>query len=547
MQKKVVLLLCWLAAMGIAWTQQTTINGRPYPLPSRETRLSQEAQDQNITAARLLELAEDKNPNVRLVAVRAIGIRGDENALPVLAKVQEAAAAFPEVRSRLDAAVRVATLLIRNREQPADEQVRQLQPLLSSPDWATQAEAILAISTIPSTFAADMLAQYLQSHRPGEYGYIRALFALADRKDPRVLSYIETYVTTPRGVGEGIGGVGTDAITHDDLFRIERLYWEIRLHGASLEDSVAVFVEKYTAKTRTPSYGLETVMAQIGPPVIPYMARILHDQKAPRNLRQIAARVLMQLPYPDAASALVSVAEDDTEEQDFRRLMEGLLASQGHPRAVTATLQTLSRRDEQGNISNALWRIERLARAGVDRHQLEDAVLPYLRPEVELGQGIAVQAIREVGSKRAIQPLLDLGVDALAKLEKQTGTEANRTNTLLRNIVTSLGFIGRYDPGKVLPFLIDRLYAQDPLLRIVAAQALARTGSPEVIPVLVDQLKKETDPTAIWHEVSAICVLDDKQALEALGALKREGKNERLLELVDEALYRLRQEGQTEK
>jgi HEAT repeat protein len=341
-----------------------------------------------------------------------------------------------------------------------------------------------------------------------------------------------------------VGGIGTDVITSFDIdCGIERVYWEVKLRGASTDQKIAAFVASSDTEKRIPRYGLEALIVDSGAAVIPSLAGLLHNKQNERVLREDAARALMQIPDPDAADALIMVADDPTEEKDFRTIMLGMLAWQGHPRAVADTISVLERHDDARAVSNALYEVERLANAGVDKRLLEDTVLPFIESGTDNQRIITVNVLRTVGSQKSINPLLDLADKVQKSFANQTGTAESKSKALLQNIVTTLGMIGKDDPTKVLPFLFDHLYSADPQVRIGTATALARVGGSEIIPVLADQLKKETDQTAMSFEVSAIYVLADAKGLEALSELKPEVKDARIAELIDEAIYRLKQEG----
>jgi HEAT repeat protein len=117
-----------------------------------------------------------------------------------------------------------------------------------------------------------------------------------------------------------------------------------------------------------------------------------------------------------------------------------------------------------------------------------------------------------------------------------------------RTALTSLGFVGRHAPDKVLPFLLEMAYDKDPLTRIPAVQALARVGQKAVIPVLMELIKKEQDNSALWFEVSGLYLVGGAEAVKALEELKptaQEKKNPWFQELVEEALLRLAREKRT--
>ena len=171
---------------------------------------------------------------------------------------------------------------------------------------------------------------------------------------------------------------------------------------------------------------------------------------------------------------------------------------------------------------------------------IEEIILPYLKE----GDDISAQTVRIIGTEKSVEPLMRMAKDPQAPDEmSQQG--------IRRIALTSLGFIGARIPdadGKLTLFLVGMTYDKNPLTRIVAVQALGRSAGPAAIPVLLDLAKQEQDGAALRFEISGIYKAGGAAAVEALQILQKQAQEQNnawLLELTEEALFRLEREKRT--
>lgn len=484
----------------------------PFPLPTREMRLVEDAQNSATTISQLLELLENPSYKVRIAAADALGDRGDVTVIPALQKASLPLGELPFI---------IETAVTRIK-------VRANAPLDAN----------------PAQIRADALFEFLKKTTPQSQTLTscQALARLAKLGDPRCLTLIEEYLK--------VRPTGATSYEFDKCRALlTRLYWDGRLKGSSLAQKVDTLKEatadpnKYSVDV----LGLEGALLDSGAPIIAPMATLLSDNALPRKTRTTSARVLMQLQHPEATAALLRVMDDATETEEFRYLMMQMLARQcAHPRAVSAILQTL----QQGltaektsvKLISALWRIETLATAGADKPMLEDAILPYLNfADWSKGSSVAASVAREVGSAKSVEPLINIVKNGKAPSQMQQ-------QIMRSSAVTSLGYVGKYAPEKAIVFLANEAYKPNHLDRIAAVQALSRVGNKAVIPVLVTIIEKEKSDSALWFEVSGIYRAGGKDAVAALTHLRelaQKTANAWLLELTEEGLLRLEREKRT--
>lgn len=390
--------------------------------------------------------------------------------------------------------------------------------------------------------------------------YSQTLLKLAEAKDKRVLKIVEEYLALlPFGPHDPLT---ENQQIQADRGRLQVLYWRLKLEGTSLQQKVMAFrkwgtdVEKSRNARRESDLvpearigGLDSVLAESGPAVVPFIERILVDKKTPTYLKQISAWILDGIKTPQSTAALHRALASSATQADEDSVIRTVLMRRGDARAVTEklqeTLQVLARGAGAETLNNwkvvtpALHQVERLASVGVDKQKLEIAILPYL----EQGSSTAVMAARSVGGARSIEPLI-------AITKNPQAAENSQRQTVRNSAITTLGIIGHAVPEKVLPFLIGVAYSTEPMTRTAAVQALARVGDRAVIPVLLDLAKKEMDSTALRFEISGIYRAGGSSAVKALEELKQlaqEKSNAWMQELAEEGLLRLSQEKRTEE
>jgi HEAT repeat protein len=524
--------LCQLAAIGVSLflTGLPNVSAQerklpaptfPFPLPTRNERLAEEAQKPETELARLLELLQHPSDRVRTAAVQALGERGDLSVIPALEK---------------------ARMPLNDLPTAIDMAIARINERHNVPTPANNNQAL-----------ADNLFASLKDVTPRSpafrsTSYSGSLVRLARLKDERSLPLIEQYLkvrpTSPH-----------DPLTRnrqisDNRLLLERLYWRVRLKSMTLEQMLVLFKEvtEDTKKVPVNTLGFEDVLLEFGAKVITPIAALLHDKTQAKETRVVSARILMQIQHPDATAALEHVVDDPTDSEYFRDLLLKMLGYQcAHPRAIKLTIAKLQEGllDDKMTVPliNAMWQVETLAKAGADKQALEDAILPYLKfADWSKGSDLAAMLTSTVGSAKSVDPLIKI-------IEKGTAPSQEQLDSMRRSAITSLGFVGKYDPAKVILFLADKADHSTAFERIPIVQALSRVGDKVVIPVLLDLALKEKDSTALWFEVSGIYLAGGKDAVAALRLLQESAKtsaNAWLLELTEEGLLRVEKEKRTE-
>lgn len=508
----------------------------PFPLPTREMRLIEEAQDPKSPMSHLLELLKSgPSQKVREAAAQALAERADVSVLPELEKLKSPAPGISN--SDITAAI---------------EQIRIRQGIATP--TASKAQADTAVENL----LANPVSQ--QDFDQGDYHkfrrYSQRLLDLAEAKDQRAFDFIEKYFEIFRHRFHATDNpINNDSVLDEYNSRLEKAYWELKLQGMTLQQKVATFVKvgSNPDQATVPFYTIESVFAELGQPVVLPLLLIFQDKKTPDTLRKEAGRILMQVPNSTATGALAKIADDPADNEQIRELALVILGRYGHPKAVSSILTRLAlgaKTIQEGksvteDATSALWATENLAKAGTAKEKLEAAILPYLlAADWKKGSHTAALVARQVGSDMSVKPLINM-------VENGTAPDDMRQTMMRRGALTSLGFVGqraRDSTGELLTFLINKVYDKDPLTRIPAVQALSRIGKQLAIPILLDIIKKEQDHSALWFEVSGIYVAGGETAVKALQELKQfaqENKNAWLVELTEEGLLRLEREKRT--
>lgn len=546
MLRKLAVFFCCFCCFALAQAQENATGDIPFPLPSHEERLMEDARNPQTTIAQLAQLLENSNSNVRLAAARALGARGEAEALPLL----EAARVANAGDAQLEAALQVALALVQSREQTPAERARKLQPFLTSTDETTQLEAILALRHIDAPAAADALWEYAVTHRQQLFVLAHALRALAEKNDERAVPLLAEldktlFSTNPQII---VGGAGQARLTRRDVDALGEAYWRLRFQPLSTEERMRVFEEELNTGRVVGGLRLREAVLKLGPDILPYLRRFAADKTKPLGVRlwsveilglmrdAEAALILQQVrKEPDlpeelteaAFRSLVSISDGEAIEELKSRLQEGL---NGDPHKFTYQLV------------NALWAAHYLViRANQSATALfDELLLPYLKR----GDTIAATTAREAGDEKSVAPLMEMATDP------QAPDEMSR-QSVKHTAITSLGFIGARIEDKdnqVLFFLLKMTKDPNPRTRVVAVQALARMAGRGAMAAMLDMARQEKDNTALLFEVSSIYKAGGAPAVESLQFLQKqaeEDKNAYLLELSEEALLRLQREKRT--
>ena len=517
-----------------------------FPLPTREERLIQEAQNAQTPVSQLVERLKDPSYKVRLVAVRKLGARGDASVLPALEEVKKDEQTLP-IQEQIEAAVSVARARIQTNTQEEAKQIDPLLPFLNSPDAEEQLEAILALGDYQSKAVTEALISYLKTHEVVEWSYIylRAIMQLVERDKKAALPYIEAYFAVPPVMHRDTGGVGRERITDPDIDQLAQFYWEQQLEGLSAAERVALIVKTLTDQKRSPGgwVDLRNQLVKSGPAISPRLRELARAKGTAYSVKQMSVESLGLLHDVQAAKLLFSIFSDQSEPEDLQEAAFSALVHIRNPRAISILKQRLSDFEPQEKsykLVNSLWAVLNVATQQTDKSEWEAVILPYVKG----GDIAALMVVREIGGARSVDALINL-------INDSESWDDDRRQTIKSTALGSLVDLAKLEPEKVKQYAKYLLqYDTDPMTRVTAAQILARTGDKSLIPILHERLKSEFNGLAIWYEVSAIYALGGKQAVEALEEIKSFQEqllnpNKQLLKWVDEALLRLEREKRT--
>src|SRR5690606_37319809 len=128
----------------------------PFPLPTKNQRLLEDAGDSNTTMAELkIILGENSLPQVVVAALRNLGERGEQRDLTLINEVNN-----PD--PRVKAAARVAKEWIESRFQAPGSAASRMVKFLQEPH--ADAEALIVLEKINTAESTQAIAQYFEDN-----------------------------------------------------------------------------------------------------------------------------------------------------------------------------------------------------------------------------------------------------------------------------------------------------------------------------------------------------------------------------------------------
>ncbi|BCM92657.1 hypothetical protein IAD21_04539 [Abditibacteriota bacterium] len=517
------LLVILLCTRGLAQEQKLILTPTqipfPFPLPTRAMRLMQEARDPETPISRLLEMLTPENTPLHRAVLEVLGERANADVLPALEKLLTLVTSNGELTSTI-------------------RKIRVRQGL----------------ETVPKIDAEAEIA-YLQAHPISEWkeddwdnnavrGTVETLTGLVELGDKRALPFVQEFAlrVKPHMV-ELENPLANDLDLSQRAYHLEMESWKLRLRELSLEQKVTLFKSSDSMQTPYVFEGLDEALQDVGSPLFPLLAEIVPDKTASSTLRYRAVSMLYWIRDPGTTDVFLRALNDRTVSKDMREFMLDFLALSGHPRSVMVTLKSLALKqgvetaDNWEQVTPELWRVSTLAKVGVDKQLLENAILPYL----ESGSSTAVSVVCEVGS--------DKSVDALLAIVKETKVPTEESRMMVRRAALgALGVIGQRiedKDGRLQAILLELYRDKNFPTRIFALAALAHMGKSQEIPVLLDLARNEKDSSALSFEISGIYLAGGDEAVKALKEIKQLAQarqNAAIVELTEEGLMRLNQE-----
>jgi HEAT repeat protein len=500
-------ILC--ASLCLTCGCQTAFAQPVFPLPTREQRLVAEARDSKTPVSQLIQMLRIGSYGVKMAASQTLLQRKD-----------------PVVLKELQAAVKL--------EDEADSEIRRVIDALQNPRTVNAQEV-------------EALAAILNRKEFDDPRYAADLIYFVQLAPTRALPLIEEYLTFLPYWSEH--PINSDKEVGDNRLELQKLYWPIKWRNFNLNQKVAYFISWNTScaalRQNKPQQvplvdGVSSALAREGNAVIPALKRIAMDEKVDTCLFEYTMSTLSEIGTPQAMAALRLISQsDDAKKSDVARQ---ILLNLGDQRAAQEELPRVIKELSIQNPANTkaydlLWQAEKLAKAGADRNVLEDAVQPYIKQ----GNLVAVTVVRSFGSEKSVDTLIDI-------INAPPIKDDYQQSLLKPAAITTLSFVGRNVPEKVLPVLLGVAISSDASLRIVGAQGLGRLQDKVALPILVDFVKKEKDPTVLLFQVSAIYFIGGSEASKSLVSLKdyaQTNSNSHLKELVEEGLLRLERENRS--
>jgi len=515
-----------------------------FPLPLRYQRLIADAMNPQTPLTDIRAMLKDKDPSVRLEAIRILGERGSQNDLPDLEKLATG-------NSNIAAAAKVASVWIKARMYAGEKPEEKIIGLLSSGHADEQQEAIYALIKINSAASTNAVLHYAQAHDAPTRFQAVILKELARRGVKEVGPLLAKFGDV--NPSEIVGGEGSDKITNDDFDQLVVWYWKLQLQDNSPAKQADLF--KMTLEKGHIFGGIKfrDAVQEIGTSLLPYLRKFAADTNESQAVREWSVDLLGLLHDRKSTMLLKKISEEQDSNEALKESALGAWELTGDPAAIAFLNNQLlidkrlsqymdsTYDDYDRETTILLWSTKDLWQNNyIDATLAEKIILPYLK----IGSDIALNVARSVGNEKSIDPII-----AIANNPKAPNEYSRQM--MRSSAITTLGYIGARVTDdkarqKVLFFLIDQCYDKDPVTRIVAVQALARMADAEGIPVIVDMAKKEKDGAAMRFEISGIYKAGGPEAVTALENLRQfaiDDKNDQMQELCEEGLLRLKREG----
>lgn len=544
----IILTLCCVVGISMFVRADESAAVQPieiaFPLPWRSQRLIMDAANPQTSLTDIRAMLKDKDDSVRREAVRTLGGRGSQNDLPDLEKLATG-------NDVIAAAANVASTWIRARMYPGENAAEKIIEFLQSNHANEQQEAIYALIKISSPKSTNALLHYAQEHEVPTRFQALILKELARRGVKETVPLLAKFGGA--NPGEIAGGEGSGKITNQDFDQLIVWYWKLQLLGKTPEEQADFF--KQTLETGHVFGGIRfrDAIREIGTSLLPYLRKFAADENASQAVRQWSVELLGLLHDRQANKILEKIYKEKDTNEELKESALGAWELTGDLAAITFLNNQLlvdqrlsqymdSTYDNYDRETTLfLWSTKDLWQNNyIDATLAEKIILPYLK----IGSDIAVNVARSVGNEKSIDSVIAIATNP------QAPNEYSR-QMMRSSAITTLGYIGaRVIDGKarqkLLFFLIDQCYDNDPVTRIAAVQALARMASAESIPVIVDMAKKEKDGAAMRFEISGIYKAGGPNAIAALNMLQKfaaGAQNDQMQELCEEGLLRLKREG----
>lgn len=209
----------------------------------------------------LLEAARDREPDVRLAAIEALGVSRDREAMPVLADLLEDVATRREPLSRRV----VSGVLTRFGPEVADV----LVPLLSHDAWRVRGAAVYVLGEVGAVAQRSAVMERLADREPdvrakaaralGKMAAENALFPLLGLlEDPAWLVRMQAL--------RALGGIGDDSVSVAVARRLNDASWRVRQEAAATLSRLGPGAMEYlsrTVMTATDRYAREQVVEEL--------------------------------------------------------------------------------------------------------------------------------------------------------------------------------------------------------------------------------------------------------------------------------------------
>lgn len=517
-----------------------------FPLPWRDQRLIADAMNQQTSLSDIRAMLKGKDSSVRLEAVRALGERSSQNYLYELDKLASG-------NDAIAAAAKVASEWITARIYAGENAEEKLIAFLKSDSLYEQQEAAYALIKINSPKSTSALLEYAQSHNTPTRFQAVLLQELAKRRVKETVPLLAKF----GGVNpnEIVGGTGSGKITNQDFDQLIVWYWKLQLQGKSPAEQANFFKMTLDAGHVFGGIKFRDAAQDIGTSLLPYLRKFAADKDASLTVRWWSTELLGYLHDKESIQLLQRIYENENLNKQVREAAFTSWILTGDPKAIAKLQQNLAYSLNKEKIDAyvlvcQLWDVQYMAQMTGADSLAEDMILPFLQSaEWAKGANVAVMIARSIGSVKSIEPLINVVNNGI--VEEGTGYSQMQKRMLHSSAVTTLGFVGARVTDskaqqKVLFFLIDQCYDNDPITHIVAVQALARMAGAEGIPVILDMVKKEKDGAAMRFEISGIYKAGGPDAVTALNALQKfavDNKNDQMQELCEEGLLRLKREG----
>lgn len=229
------------------------------------------------------------------------------------------------------------------------------------------------------------------------------------------------------------------------------------------------------------------------------------------RIRRRALRAMIRSGYPDLVEKLIYVLID--EDGEIKLIAMDALANMGHSGEATVPLVLLLKDDNEEVCLKAIGTVEKILGGKAATH-----LVPLLKHRRDSVRSRAVEALGNIGTEEAVEPLRDLlqvekvdkvieeaitslgkigGKDALqCLLEFLRGQQDKAENDFLRKRL--VGTIGSFKSKDSLNALIDVLKGRDEpeLTRQISAERLQGFEGEELVPLLrsaIEEEKKEEE------------------------------------------------------